>query len=75
MLEERAKKQADELLRRGGMRGRITGFHAGFLEGFQAGFDQARKEIGRNMIQSAPDEEGDTSPLQNETPTEQERHA
>ncbi len=75
MLEERAKKQADELLRRGGMRGRITGFHAGFLEGLQAGGDQARKEIARNMIRSNPDEEGDTPPLKDETPTEQERHA
>ena len=58
MVEKRARQQVSELMRHGGMRGRLEGFRLGFMEGFQAGFDQARKEIAHNMFKSSQIDSG-----------------
>ena len=42
---------SDELLQRGGMRGRLEGFKSGYLKGFKSGFFQGRREVARNMLQ------------------------
>ena len=36
---------SDELLQRGGMRGRLEGFKSGYLKGFKSGFFQGRREV------------------------------
>ncbi|MBO4312766.1 MAG: hypothetical protein J5838_00580 [Desulfovibrio sp.] len=56
MLEDHARQWTDELMQRGGMRGRLEGFRAGYLQGFKEGFRLACREVARNMLEGGQSE-------------------
>ncbi|MBR3664387.1 MAG: hypothetical protein IKN64_07010 [Desulfovibrio sp.] len=51
MSDSPVSNWSEELLQRGGMRGRLEGFKSGYLKGFKSGFFQGRREVARNMLQ------------------------